>query len=234
LLRMIVKSADMLRKYPTIPLATGVVEVDPVASLPVRTFLDIANASVQPPVIPGNVLAFECMHAKSIYACSGAERFMLDTLKIMQDREFSSGSQNPDVIVDDANKPVFIRKAIGELSALSLAPVSINGIPYPAGSIMRLETKGRQDNVGKIGSVGVRSVDQVTSISFRRLSAFALPADITEYYFPRKAVYNGLRMLPFSPSQLVTDFYNAAEALVVKKPSWSARLGRVFGKPIGY
>jgi hypothetical protein len=76
-------------------------------------------------------------------------------------------------IIYHEDRPLLVRKGIGEPSAINLEPLAINGIPYPAGSIMRVDTGQALEPQVERSKLKVLQSDQIRSIAFIHLSAFA-------------------------------------------------------------
>ncbi len=115
-------------------------------------------------------------------ACSLAEEFLIDTFNSMEDvvaaRNSDRSTSGPDwtIIADEDLEPIAIRKHRGTPSALSLAPITINGRKYPAGSLLGVQLrKERRENPNRChtGTGSVTSNQNIASIRFLRLSAFA-------------------------------------------------------------
>lgn len=124
--------------------------------------------------------SFRCANRKSLPGCSDAEGYfgqvvtaMADTSRL-SDRE-GNVAQHGWSLVLDGREPIAIKKvaeAYGKPSALSLVELTVDGVPYPAGSLLRVDTREdlRHEQLFIPG-------DTVVSAGFLRLSAFALPPD---------------------------------------------------------
>lgn len=108
-------------------------------------------------------------------ACADAEGFFNTLLNDLQ----SGGSLEPGmVIVDEAKRPVAIKKNpsgtprvrtvgeyYGEPTALTLRPMTVNGVPAPKGSLVAVEYKSAPDGDRKI----IVSAQHVEAVRFLRL-----------------------------------------------------------------
>jgi hypothetical protein len=143
----------------------------------------IINGTIQPAYVDAQELNFNCKEPKTISACSYAETAFSETIHeiefdlMSEHREVGQEDRGCDVFVHNG-EPIFLRKSQGEPSSLSLADITVNGVPYPRGSIFRVETKDeiRRDSGPQSSINGVReiSIDDISSIGFRRLSIWAL------------------------------------------------------------
>lgn len=107
--------------------------------------------------------------------CSAAETGFLSTIDALRAYAASDGPEpNVRVIVDKAMRPLLLQKSIEIGSVLTLQAVSVNGVPFPPGSIMAIRF---EEDVTKLPKKGVEVMTKaaVTGMSFLRLSYFALP-----------------------------------------------------------
>lgn len=81
-------------------------------------------------------------------------------------------------VIEHEGRALLVRKGIGEPSAISLETLAINGIPYPAGSIMRVDTGDALEPQVDHNKFEVLPSDQIRSMAFRHLSAFAFEPGI--------------------------------------------------------
>jgi hypothetical protein len=103
-----------------------------------------------------------------IDACRAAEYRFAQAIFALE-----AGSGECQIIGDE--EPALLRKfGMGSKSALSLRPLGVDGVPYPAGSIFRVTldpgVEPRRDIEG-VQSVGL---EDVRSLGFMRLSAYGL------------------------------------------------------------
>lgn len=179
-----IETAGLLLGSKSRPLANQTIVPDDEVSYDLATssLIDIINASVRFSTVEPARYSYKSAAINRIATCHRAEigflRNFVEMKKVDVDGRVPFGAQ----IFEANGSPVFVRKHIGLYSALSLEPVSINGIPYPAGSIFAMEfrdedTPGMEDlstpNVlpAKLEIFSARAID---GISFLRLSAFAL------------------------------------------------------------
>lgn len=150
--------------------------------LPTQTLVEIINASVlyQPP--DPDRFNIQSERTDIIDNCGDAEVGFMRTAealsRISSDGKVLAGSQ----IFLHKQAPTFIRKAGSFPSTIGLKPISINGIPYPPGSLYSLEFstgdaasyEEKETPDAAANRVEVYSARQVKAIRFLRLSAFAL------------------------------------------------------------
>lgn len=146
------------------------------------TLANIINASIEPVSPAEDIFSFDCRDRLNINACPYAELGFAATYKDMRRMTQIDIFGGCEIILDKTDQPVFVRKAEGVASGLSLKPFVVNGIPYPAGSIARVEldTDYTDEDNHKVpvvcgGEIDVVSHEAITGVAFRRLSAFALP-----------------------------------------------------------
>lgn len=126
--------------------------------------------------------------------CPDAELYFANAIVQMKQPDIPLDSKQTkpvgyQIVTDQNGGPLAVRKSEGEPSTLTLADVSINNIPYPAGSIVQMWLKQdharytRQQLNATERSAMVpygehSSVDRsaVSGIRFNRISAFALQA----------------------------------------------------------
>lgn len=143
-----------------------------------RTLIEILNSSLEKSPIPSHEVQFTCSPAEKLDTCSFADLSFLRTIVTVEyvspDQPAAHGCQ---IIANQAGSPIFVRKYLGNPSAISLKDVYINGIPYPAGSIFSLEAPDDEDSLPEPSSHKVQEIPlrNIGRISFLRLSAFALP-----------------------------------------------------------
>lgn len=187
----VVEAGDILRKNPDRKLADATIvppanERHPLnRSLAARTLIGMVNASVERLPATGRDNTFECLGTRAIEACLTADRDFGRVIrqmrapgKLLTGEDQVVGYQ---LITGERNGPLAVRKGVGEPSTLSFVDMTINGIPYPAGSILRaeiLDDRTTETSSGYSTSVprGVHArvdVGRVSHIAFRRLSAFA-------------------------------------------------------------
>lgn len=189
-LKGIAFAGQILRKDPDTALVDKPIELTkkvPRGSLG-HLFLDILNGSIEP-VNDVSRVSFVCAGALSAEACAYAETGFANAIKglrnYVQDRDTPSGFLRSIVYVDENNSPTILQKYDGAKTGLTLAPIVINGIPYPPGSIARVETTADyyrdaaessahiswQDRIGP----EVAPTVAISKIGFKRVSAYGLP-----------------------------------------------------------
>ncbi len=182
-------AGKLLRSGPQRRLAKHPIELPPESDTKtaVRAFVDIVNASTCREEPPQGAVAFTSHRQhSSVHGCPAAEELFTNTFSQLEDNflPYQAMTHGAQIIVD-GQRPVMLRKG-GSGSAktsLALETIYINGIPYPAGSILR--TPLLEDDAGVDSRrrrlvledrVEVISVDRVVNPGFIRLSAFALGA----------------------------------------------------------
>jgi hypothetical protein len=205
-----VASAGSLLREPTIkPIAERPIKIDRRVLRNGSAALALAkmvNGSLKPDYDYGEV-AFDCTTDRRIDACQSAEyRFARTVLEIEE-------GSNPNCHIVGNGKPVLLRKAspYGTPSTLTLTDITINGVPYPRGSIVRLDLlsdvpyiKGAQKGIESIG------LDDVKNVGFVRLSAFAM-FGIERISF-REAVTDSAGKKPIR-NILIEELVKAAESV---------------------
>jgi hypothetical protein len=167
--------------------------VEPIASKPLignpwqydtaaTTLQRIVNASIVPVEADPSTPSFVCEGAKTISACGYAE---VAFSKVIAQKITEADKRPPGIedrwsggdIFTEGDVPIFIRKSDGEPSALSLRDIVVNGIPYPKGSILRVDTY-REYQEGSPPQPAPHRLCQVEArkiakVAFIRLSAWA-------------------------------------------------------------
>lgn len=130
-----------------------------------------------------NLFSIDCENVRSIDVCEFAETSFAKTIQALKKPFAIPGMLGSDIVLDEADNPLFIRKNLGVSSALSLQPFVVNGVRYPAGSLARLEllTDPYYDRTKQVhpsppfDSINVVRASDITALSFQRLSAFSFP-----------------------------------------------------------
>lgn len=167
-----------LRYNPNQPLTEAPVYLigDQKNNFMAQVLQSMINASITRPSEDTNP-AFVCIDPTGLDACFSAEPYFLRSINHLADMDNNEGPI-ADIITDDGS-PVLLRKLIGNETALTLRDVTINGIPYPAGSITHSYTpKSVEDRAErKRGERPYKEYDisEVNSLGFIRLSRFAIP-----------------------------------------------------------
>ncbi len=167
----IARAGAYLRNNPNKPLAEAPVflESDKQDDFSSQVIASMINASIERPEQNPDGLAFNCVDPFGVNICKSAEPRFIDAVDATKDLD----------VVTDNDKPVLAIKYLGEVSCLTLRDVTIDGIPYPAGSITRPVIKetavNREINSERKTGPGQYTIDEVKSLGFMRLSMFALP-----------------------------------------------------------
>lgn len=180
----IAMAGKLLRESSDTPLVTRLVHADivPGNSTKHRVLCCILNSTIVPdlshdftqlPAGAGNVLA-----------CAKAESLFSDTIEAMQAprKVFrdDDGMIISWLILASGGEPFGITKFNGEISTLSLKPVTVAGISYPEGSILKVDTPRIRVKKAMFADESMKEcvdVSQVRAASFVRLSAFAVPVN---------------------------------------------------------
>jgi len=183
-------AGNLLRKDPEQHLASAELDIpEPLAQKPKNFAANVLSAmiaaSINPVPATDHSRTFICRKTRNIDCCSNAEGGFSETFTQMytpqvplEDHYKPIGYQ---IITGSHDEPIAVRKARGEPSALTLVKTTINGIPYPAGSIMRmdlLDDRSRDDpsifdtdlpfdDQRRVGA------ERVSHAAFIRLSAFS-------------------------------------------------------------
>jgi hypothetical protein len=192
----VAEAGVLLRANSTIPLAN--------APIPERRFnfmsgqphpgeqalRTIVNSSITP--WPGSAregTAYSTTEPVSaLSTCGDAEEWFSHVIKQMEQPEQPAWYGNfigYQIFTSPQGRAIAIRKSldVGQPSTLTLTQTTINGIAYPAGSLMRASTdrsqraaEGEQQRV---------STNDITRIGFLRLSAFAVPLANRRDFLPK-------------------------------------------------
>ena len=190
----IAQAGDLLRKQPGTKLANGFVpEGEATDGTARRVLAAIINASLDPGSFVSPDRTFIGKEVRKVAVCDLAERYFADTIAHMEHVLDPAHHEAPpddydemgyQVIVGADGQAIAIRKSGAHNSTLSLVDLTINGIPYPAGSLLRMEVTSDpvEDNITTLdvpdGEFTIIDSSQVTNVAFMRLSAWALvPAE---------------------------------------------------------
>lgn len=174
---------ESLRKHPVAqankPIDAKVWQGDTLA----LALTDIVNATVEPVDDP-KVASFKCGGAKTIGACYYGEINFAETIDGIRQLNQCSGHEYTGAGCDIFTRngtPLFLRKNKGEPSGLSLEPFAINGIPFPQGSIVRIDTEDewRHGQYPTPAAETIRKIDvrDIAKIAFVRLSIWSFPPE---------------------------------------------------------
>lgn len=119
---------------------------------------------------------------KQVYltACQQAEGRFARALRALRTGQYDTPKLGGNILLKGGEVCAF-QKSNGENSALALVPICINGIPYPAGSLVNVGEKEAPFNNLPHG-FHLRELGG-TALGFARLTAFAIPPDERESYF---------------------------------------------------
>lgn len=191
----IAQAAYLLRNRPNVELVNTEITLQDAqsASVELLTFANILNASRGLQTAPLPAYTLSDSSPAYIDNCFNAEPMFGRILALIDEDPLSNTYNNVASayqIICDGMQPVFLRKGCGKPSALSLVPIALNGIPYPPGSLWRVDL--RWDKSVRSGNSFAYNLNytgyknelipftSVTHASFMRLSAFALPCQERE------------------------------------------------------
>ncbi len=202
MLQAVAAAGWLLGEEPDLALVSDRIDVSSFhdEDVPAHILARILNASHEPEEAEDYARYFICKDGAEIDNCVDADTYFAETVAVFVEPGQDKGCQ----IIADGMEPVFLRKSIGEHSALALHDIRINGIPYPAGSIARVDVS--QDVVQSTNGelffdfpcvsddrVETVPVETVMKARFMRLSAFAMSPDergdfseLCEYSFPSR------------------------------------------------
>jgi len=168
---------ERLRHFPDEPILEGPIRTQRRQSGNVigQTLVSMVNASIEKPIADPSVPAFECLDPLAEEVCNVSETHFLRAISSLH----GQGEKKADIITDGNNWPILLRKRMGARTCLTLCEVTINGIPYPAGSITSIEFVDSVDGEVEDGvekrKLRVLGSESVASLGFQRLSRFVLP-----------------------------------------------------------
>lgn len=168
MLRAIAMAGGLLREKPWEQLADQPVDLGSklsgrlARSTAAQALAGIINGSIDRPAAESDMADLPGS-PDGIDACRAAEYRFAQALLALE-----SGEGRCQIIGDET--PALFRKFCkGSWSALSLRPLGVDGVPYPAGSIFQVDLAPRSIDV--VQSI---SLDEVKGLSFVRLSAYGL------------------------------------------------------------
>jgi hypothetical protein len=205
----VARAGSMLREDPDVTLAdqpiTRTMQRGFKHDVASRALTDIINASIEPVPAKSWDTSFTCSGLPLLHRCSYAEKSfaavfqqMLDPQAAILDAYVPLGSQ---LLVGENNRIIAIRKALGARTCLTLEEVTINSIPYPPGSLMRVnlrrEHDGKRYRTFNSERITAAPIESVSHLNFLRLSAFAVrpserSTDFERMFFKKPAEYNKL------------------------------------------
>lgn len=92
--------------------------------------------------------------SRTVRSCSAAEYYFCETVEqvranVKEDDSVNTEQKSITVFHDSTGKPLAIRKAHEEVTALSLVPIAIGDVTLPAGTIINVERPADMDATGK-------------------------------------------------------------------------------------
>jgi hypothetical protein len=140
-----------------------------------KSLCRIVNTSVNP-IAETKTPVFESGEPGYVHACRDAEGRFIRTIasigRFLNGKQIENGAQ----IIINGTEPLIIRKDFGEESGLTLSPTIIDGIEYPAGSIVALSVNYEELDYGdsrpprdKIDLVDHKRVGGISFVRFSRL-----------------------------------------------------------------
>lgn len=186
LLTAIYWAGHHLRQAPRTPLADQRFSQDSEEVWPhdtaARTLHHLINASFRVEMPPEGRHNFP-LAPSHINTCVSADRAfakVIERLPLLP----ATPLVNPCIMHLDGDRPVILQKGgrDGVPSGLTLEGTWIDGVEYPAGSIIRVDYSGMDRELwrypaGLTGGLYLRSVQDVSGAGFQRLSAFAFMLD---------------------------------------------------------
>lgn len=162
-------------------------------TVPEKTFVSIVNASHKRQALSPDILALKNHSLGAIDTCQLAESYFADLLLVLKNPDFrfrSSYDPSRDMgwrVVTHDNTSAILIKTDGIESALSLIPLSIDGVVYPAGSLLRVcipELFGHDDEE----RISLEAIS-ITKAAFLRLSTFACEPAERAIVMPHPAMH---------------------------------------------
>ncbi len=108
--------------------------------------------------------------------CLSAEYYFKAAIERSDLSDDEYGSNKNRMFVDDEGQLVFFKKGYREPTALSFAPLSLNGISYPAGTLFNIDKTPYGYGKKIAPKTFIHSLEDVTSIAPIRSALYALPA----------------------------------------------------------
>lgn len=229
------QAGKLTRQAPGEPLADGYLDAsyDFRTDTSSRSLIDLLNATLErQPDLPRQLaINFDGPAPEELDTCHLADYCFMVTAsglgRMTKKAKVLQGCQ----IFTHFGTPAMLRKSSGVESAMSLREVSLNGIPYPAGSIFSLDFRSQGDVYNPDAPaerVEVLASRRIDAASFLRLSAFALdPAERLDAGFRAStACRKGETELFYRAT--IQDFRFAAEDALVKLEE-NSDMARSFG-----
>jgi hypothetical protein len=186
----IAEAGMLLRKDPERPLTDRTLVLPEAYSRNVaaQALTRIINSSIVRTEVPA--ASFEAKRVQAIDTCVMAERNFANEFEDIRQLAHT-GRPAPRFVFDEEGRPLFMRKTLGENSALALRDFAVNGVHYPAGSLARIDLDEAKQAVAYQNTVPeartryrTYTKDMVTGVAFMRLSAYAFPPAERGVMFP--------------------------------------------------
>jgi len=148
-----------------------------------QVLASIINASITRPTNNTEDPAFACLDPTTLGGCAAAEPYFVDAVGKLS--PIATGDHPPiaDIVTKNGNPVLLSKKArdLGAETCLTLCKITVDGVPYPSGSIAIpvMKTEAREEAWPANGErpYTLHDIRDVRSLGFMRLSMFALPLD---------------------------------------------------------
>jgi len=149
-----------------------------------RTLTAIINSCIEPDTAERGEAHFPEVSKERLDTCTACESEIAWYIRRMNEGNYPAG----DVILNDAGDPLLFRKSNGVPNALSFEDIIVGKTRYPAGSIMRVDTRDTYEQgmdgfyhcrYPRVSIEGIRTFTgkDVIRAAFLRLSPFAYEPD---------------------------------------------------------
>lgn len=196
-------AAHLLRSEPKTKLANRQLPANPVPKDKVAEQLrTMINHSIQPLRAAGPTAFKTTGPTRPVDICADAEVYFGNHLIELQAPPANAAdSLHTYLFVDKKRRPILLRKTTGAHSALALTDITINGIPYPSLSLLRMDApEALQDE-----PVHIRPVSEVRDVAFMRVTSFCLPPDQRALYLPNHVRSTAREFSAARIAQIVQD-----------------------------
>lgn len=219
--RLVTSAGDFLAQERDRPLATGLLEQPIHPEYTVSRILQrIINASIEHE--DGRPLDFDCGVEFRASACGAAEPAFAKAFRDMKDSRHQGQRvrYGGALYVDDDGQAFAFTKSEGFGSTLALRDITIQGVPFPAGSILYAQREDYTPEYGRqSGRFTIHRKDEITGINFTRLSAFASPPDQRDECFDNDIIVEaGPEAYDFLSTAATTVLQPLAQQVVVAYP----------------
>ena len=169
------EACRLLRGEPSARLLEAKIALPEEPSTASKFLVSLLNGSVtrDSPVEPGFTSAGKS-NGKSV--CRESEDNFIIALGMGTERKFATKNHKTNrVFAGKDGNPIFFQKGYNIGTSLSLKPVALNGIGYPAGTLFSLNTfRSAAGNTVEDG-LDAHTLEDISSLAPMRLSAFAFP-----------------------------------------------------------